>query len=117
MAKFKNYLTGSVDFRDYIQDYEHEDANDNLLLDNIKTSNYVDIEQMNGYLKSDTCNRLNDVYVCSILHLNIQSLPSKFEKFKLKLSLLEENNIKLDFILLCETYLHSGNFQLYSLPG
>ncbi len=52
-----------------------------------------------------------------VLHLNIQSLSAKFDKLKLLLSTLGESGIHLDFILLCETFLHSGNVHLFDIPG
>ena len=44
-------------------------------------------------------------YEYSSLHINIHSLPQKLDLLKMILLRLEEVNIKIDFIMLCETYL------------
>lgn len=51
------------------------------------------------------------------MHLNVQSLPAKFDKLKDLLSELNEQNIHIDLILLCETFLNKNNFNMYNLPG
>ena len=51
------------------------------------------------------------------MHLNIRSLPDKFDKLKLLLSQLDNVNVNIDFILICETYLIERNHDLYQLPG
>ena len=53
--------------------------------------------------------------ICS-MHLNIRSLPDKFDKLKLLLTQLDNININIDFILICETYLTDRNHDLYHLP-
>ena len=39
------------------------------------------------------------------MHINIRSLPDKFDKFKIFLTNLDNENIQFYFILLCETFL------------
>ena len=53
----------------------------------------------------------------SCMHINICSLPDKFDKLKVLLSSLELVNIRFDFILICETFLSDRNHDLYNLPG
>jgi len=53
----------------------------------------------------------------NVMHLNIQSLTAKLDQLKLLLANLLESGIKLDFILLCETFLHEGNTPLVNIPG
>ena len=53
----------------------------------------------------------------SCMHMNIRSLPDKFDKLKVLLSSLELVNIRFDFILICETFLSDRNHDLYNLPG
>ena len=50
------------------------------------------------------------------LHLNIQSLPDTFDKLKLPITEINDQNIKLDFILLCETFLMDINSNQYNIP-
>ena len=54
--------------------------------------------------------------ICS-MHLNIRSLPGKFDKLKLLLSQLDNVIVNIDFILIFETYLIERNHDLYNLPG
>lgn len=51
------------------------------------------------------------------LHLNIQSLPAKFDKLKLLLNELKEQTIELDFVLLCETFITDNMASHFTLPG
>ena len=51
------------------------------------------------------------------IHLNIQSLPAKFDTLKLMLSELAEQQIAVDFILLCETFLTDNISHMYNIPG
>ncbi len=63
------------------------------------------------------CFPTNNSETLTVLHLNIHSLPDKFSKLRLLLSRPQENHIKLDCIILCETYLiKKGNSDLYSIP-
>ena len=45
----------------------------------------------------------------SILHLNIHSVPSKLDDLKSLLSKLKANNLTIDVILLCETFITENN--------
>ena len=54
--------------------------------------------------------------ICS-MHLNIRSLPDTFDKLKLRICQLDNVNVNIDFILICETYLTERNHDLYHLPG
>ncbi len=49
-----------------------------------------------------------------VIHLNIHSLPDKFDRLKTLLAIM---NITPDIILLCETFLHENNYNNYNLPG
>jgi exonuclease III len=51
------------------------------------------------------------------MHLNIQSLPAKFDKLKLLISELQEQDIHLDFILLCETFLNDNIANQFNIKG
>ena len=49
----------------------------------------------------------------SCMHINIRSLPDKFDKFKLLLTNLENESIQFDLILLCETFISEINHNNY----
>ncbi len=51
------------------------------------------------------------------MQLNIRSLPENFDKLKILLQRLGDNNVNLDRILLCETYLKETNANVFSIPG
>ncbi len=69
---------------------------------------YFDSNDMSGQSKTLNKSKLK------IIHLNIHSLPDKFDRLKL---LLISTNFKPDLILLCETYLNDKNKHLYQLNG
>ena len=51
------------------------------------------------------------------LHLNIQSLPAKYEKLKERITALKEKKVVFDFILLYETFLTDQINKLFPIPG
>ena len=51
------------------------------------------------------------------LHINIHSLPAKFEKLQELIVSFNEAGIKLDYILICETFLRENNSHLYNIKG
>ena len=51
------------------------------------------------------------------MHINIRSLPDKFDKFKKFLTNLDNEKIQFDAILLCETFLSDNNHDLFNIPG
>ena len=86
--------------------------NDNILTITNASSSYYDIDSMKELLNQHKAyNKL------SAMHLNIQSLPSKFQNLKIMLATLNEENIQFDLILVCETFLNCSNHTLYNLEG
>lgn len=110
-------MNDRLDLKDTLNEYsvdvEHNLV-DNILLDTLWESNYYDIDKLIAYLRPKCTGSKQSL---SVMHLNVQSLPSKFEKLKSLLCQLEDHKIKLDVILLCETFLHNDNKDLYPLPG
>jgi hypothetical protein len=51
------------------------------------------------------------------MHLNIQSLPSKFDNLKIMLYRMQDIGKRLDFILLCETFLTMTNAHMFNIDG
>ena len=88
------------------------EVDDNILSITGTSSNYYSIDDLNEALKDN--NRQNNL---SVLHINIQSLSSKFHKLKIMLSTLSEVNVTFDIICICETFLNCHNNSLFSLPG
>jgi len=92
----------------HIGDYINPNNYENLIFPD---TTYVNLDTINSTFKH--C--INPKYSC--LHLNIQSLPSKFESLKELLATLYEHNINIDFIMLCETFLNDNITQFYNIPG
>ncbi len=74
-------------------------------------SKYYDLENLN---KSKIGN--NNLEYKGI-HINIHSLPSKFEQLKEPITNIGDLGIQLDFNLLCETFLSEPKCNLYKIPG
>ena len=91
--------------------FEKDEADFNILSESNIDSLYYGIDDLH---KCDVVKRNHNI--CS-MHLNIRSLPGKFDKLKLLLSQLDNVNVNIDFILICETYLIERNHDLYHLPG
>ena len=56
----------------------------------------------------------NISFLYRALHLNIHSLPSKYDQLD---NLLSRIGINLDFIMLCETFLNNINYDKFNNPG
>ena len=112
MADPENLNNRSTDLNTIIDSYMHttDDDNTDLITNALTQSMYHDISQL-----INTLERIDNCF--NVIHLNIQSLLAKFDSFKRMLTELENKKIKLDAILLCETFLHEGNEHLYEIPG
>lgn len=75
------------------------------------TSEYYDLDELKEAIPED----LKLTY--KSIHINIRSLPDKFDTLKLFLHRLKEADITIDFILICETFLTEANADLYQIPG
>ncbi len=76
-------------------------------------SKYCDLEDI---ASDEGIDVFKNAMYCA-LHLNIHSLPSKYEDLKSLICSLSESGIKIQFILLCETFLTEMNAELYTIPG
>jgi beta-xylosidase len=90
------------------------DVTDNPFLSIMTDSPYFDIQGIVQHLKEKKFTGNNQY---KILHLNIQSLSAKFAQINELLATLTENGLDLDFILLCETFLHDENDNFFYIPG
>jgi hypothetical protein len=98
------------------------------LEENISDLNYLKSSTMNDdlplspnfnscYLDLDNLQLNGAQHLYKALHLNIQSLPSKFDQLKNILVTLSNQHLHLDFILLCETFLTDNTVQFFNIPG
>ena len=111
-----NINNGNLDLNQVIQDCTSDinnDVNDDLLTSTLIESKYYDMESIITYMN----NGIHEDNQIKVLHLNIQSLSAKYEQLKQIVSQLHDQNIYLDAISLCETFLHQGNENLFNMPG
>ena len=80
------------------------DCEDVLLTD----CSYLDLSDLTQI------SRFNDFVVA---HLNIHSLPNKYDDFVEMLNILSDKNLLPDIIGLCETFLSEKNYSKYSFDG
>ena len=120
MADTNNHLNtfnnDSLDLNQAIQDYTTDtcnNENDDLLTSTLIESKYYDMESLITYMKHGR-HENNQI---KVMHLNIQSLSAKYEQLKQLVSQLNDEKIYLDAILLCETFLHEGNANLFNMQG
>ena len=99
-------LTLNSCLSEYVKEY---DGFDNLLSNLMINSPYYDI---NGLINNMKIKQSTDMFQAKVLHLDIQSLSSKYDSLTTILDYLQTNGIYLDYILLCETFLHNGNEHL-----
>ena len=92
---------------------EH-DGFDNLSSNPMINSPYYDI---NGLINNPKIKQSTDMFQAKVLHLNIQSLSSKFDSLTILLNTLQTNGIYFYYVLLYETCLHNGNKHLFNIPG
>lgn len=83
-------------------DLVNDEYDDNPLITQAINCNYTDTTSLINQLPDDWRSSHNLLYV---LHVNIQSLPAKFEKLKDIIIQFEERGLPLDVILICETFI------------
>ncbi len=93
----------------YLADFMENDNNATANVINTKCELY-DIEELRN---CPNCH--NSKYTA--LHLNIHSLPAKFDQLKAMLTRLKTISINIDFVLLCETFLADYNADIFQIPG
>ena len=72
---------------------------------------YIDLHDLDNI-----DNEFKNCTYCA-LHINKHGLASKFDQLKNLIHELRNSNIKVHFILLCETFRTEANAELYPLPG
>ena len=80
---------------------------------NLKPCTYYELENVNYKTNSSDQQMLTH----ATMHLNIHSLPSKYDQLQLMMRRLNTKKIELDYILLCETFLNNNNQSLYNIKG
>lgn len=91
-------------------DDDNNDLNNETVTNIINNCKYYDIDELK-ILKS------NYKHKYTAIHINIHSLPSKYDEL---ISLIAEINtigIEINFIMLCETFLTDTNQSMFEIPG
>lgn len=105
-----------IDLNTYLNKYAEDEHNvDNPLTASSIDSQYFDLEQLTSFLHNN--DNEDTSYEYRSLHLNIQSLPAKFDALKLLIHEFHEKLIELDFIMLCETFLKDETTHHFDIPG
>ena len=90
-------------------DCMHDDRLNTLNMDSV----YCDIDHIQS---SDLLQTFSKSKYCA-LHINIHSLPSKYTQLRNMLSRLRDQQIDVQFVLLCETFLTPANADKFPIPG
>ena len=59
----------------------------------------------------------SDSFQYKAMHFNTHGIASKCNEFKALIADLPENNLHIDFNLLCETFITQANVHLSGIPG
>ncbi len=73
---------------------------------------YLEIEKVNT-----KNNNINNELLQATIHINIHSLPAKHEQLQTMIKRLNNMNVYIEFILLCETFLNDRNQNLCNIEG
>jgi len=93
-----------MDLSIFLNKYKDENnSNENQFNIFDVTSQYYELDQLSLNNTNHPNNQKNN-FDYSTLHLNIHSLPAKIDNLKGLISELHEQNVEIDFILLCETF-------------
>ena len=88
--------------------------------DSVENNSFSDLKINSEYYDHDSImTGLNEsrTFQTKVMHLNIRSLPAKFEALKLFLHAMSETGLVFDVIMICESFLHDNNARQYSIPG
>jgi hypothetical protein len=114
MGEHEDNLSSDDNLRTKLEALYDRNNDSNILAQFDIDSKYYEIDEM----KQINCHTTSDGFKYKILHLNIQGLMSSLENLKHFLNKLESNDIHIDFILLCETFLNEPNQQMHcSIAG
>lgn len=86
------------------------DADNEIPISNSKYFDVDELQSITGTTNFSTCE-------FSCMHINIRSLPNKLNKLDIFINNLRSENIGIDFLLLCETFLNNTNHDMYTLEG
>ena len=102
------------EFDKYLMSYFKDDDDDNYndyFMKLHQNCEYYDIDDMAKFVAS----RRGYQYIA--IHVNIRSLPSKFDQLRSLVANMRDIGMPIHFIMLCETFLTELNCHMYQLPG
>ena len=95
----------------YGNDKNNDEGNSSPLLKLNHECLYHDIENLKTFIKPD------QNYLFTSIHLNIRSLPAKYDQLRTMISDLSVMGLTIDFIMICETFLNDTNMSMFQIPG
>ena len=107
-----DHITGSqqFEFTNWLNTQLDGNISNDTNLNEISSHSY-EIDDLKHLLKP------NESMKYTAIHINIHSLPAKIDKLRTLISSLQNINIEIQFLLLCETFLSDNNYNLYKIPG
>lgn len=115
-TNFENYLRKYVEGDNIDDPNDHNDGGDGSILSEslsrvINNCKYYDIDDILDIIPK------GNIFKYSSIHINIHSLPSKHDQLISLLSKLHDIDLKINFVMLCETFLNDVNFDKFPIPG
>ena len=111
----------AFDFGKYVKNYNmnndcgnnNNDPDDemNPLLKLHTECMYYDVDDMDKFVEP------GNGFTLTCIHMNIHSLPSKYDQLRCLISNLKDVGIVIHCIMLCETFLTDINSNMFPLPG
>ena len=68
---------------------------------------YHEMENLKAFITTD------QKYLYTSIHLNIRSLPAKYDQLRTMISELNVMGLAIDFIMICETFLNDDNMNMF----
>jgi hypothetical protein len=101
-----------VDSGNILHDDPEENAHNtlhNAVKNLISKCKYYDFDELNLINSKD--------FRYTSIHINIHSLPSKYDQLLTLLANMKDAKLNINFIMLCETFLTNLNYDKFSIPG
>ena len=89
----------------YGNDNDDEESNNSPLLKLNVDCMYHEMENLKVFITTD------HKYLYTSIHLNIRSLPTKYDQLRTMISELNVMGLAIDFIMICETFFNDAKYE------